>query len=219
MFAIHAPEQAIAWEAEQEPRRAALVCLRDLDQLRLKTRELLRSAYWELGEVNLRMGDPAAAARAFELLAEIKPPTKQHFDVLLKAGSAWKQAGDFEKALSTFEDIVRYASEPGDNLRGQLAIGDLWLDSGNPTRSLGAYLRIINFYDDRDPAVRPYIARALLQSGLAFQKLGKTQEARRQLETLLRDFARDGEVKELVSKARALLDTLSEPRPPASAPS
>ena len=219
MFAIHAPQQVTAWEAEQEPRRAASVCLRDLDQLRRTTRECLRSAYWELGEVNLRMGDPAAAARAFESLAEIRPPTKQHFEVLLKAGAAWKDARDFEKALATFEEIVRYASQPEDNLRGQLAIGDLWLDSGNPSRSLGAYLRIVNFYDDRDPAVRPWIARALLQSGVAFQRLGKIQEARRQFETLLRDFAEESETKELIEKARILLDDLAKQKLPASTPS
>jgi len=212
MFAIHAPEEALAWRAEKETRRAALVCLRDLDRLRVKTRNVLRSAYWQLGKLNLRMGEPAAAAQAFESLARIEPPTKQHFDILFKAGSAWKEAGEFEKARRDFEEIVRFAAEPEDNLRAQLAIGDLWLESGQPKRSLGTYLRIINFYDARKPAVRPWVARALLQSGVAFQKLGKVEEAERQFEALVRDFGDEEDFTSLVEDAKGYLAQIRSSR-------
>jgi tetratricopeptide (TPR) repeat protein len=219
MLAIHAPEEVSALRAEKEVRKAAVKCLQDLNRLRVKTRGELRSAYWQLGELNLRMGEPAAAARAFESLAGIEPPTKQHFDILYKAGSAWKEAGEFGKAMQDFEKIVRFASNPGDNLRGQLAIGDLWMGSGDAKRSLGTYLRIVNFYDAREPAVRPWVARALLQSGVAFQKLGKVEEAGRQFEALVGEFGGEKDFAGLVEEARDRLGQMRASGQGGAAPS
>jgi tetratricopeptide (TPR) repeat protein len=219
MFAIHAPEQVSGQNAEEENRKAALICLSGLEELRVRTRSELRSAYWQLGELNLRLGDPAAAAAAFESLAAVKPPAKQHFEVLHKAGMAWQEAGDFEKAMEDFETIVRFASRPEDNLRAQLSIGDLWLAWDKADRSLGTYLRIVNFYDSSDPAVRPWVARALLQSGIAFQRLGRPAEAGRQFATLAAEFGAEEEYAAIVKDARSYLEGLGNPTKEESPPS
>jgi len=210
IFAIHAPEKAAelkngAENMEKGTREKALLCLQTLEEVMTEARSILRTGLWELGELNLRLGDPASAAKAFESLAAIKPPTKQHFDVLFKAGSAWKKSREVQKALRDFEEIVRLASKPADSLRAQLAIGDMWLESGNAKRSLGTYLRIINFYDAESPAVRPWVARALFQSGVAFEKLRRMGDARRQYEVLVRDFSGEAAFNALVEEAKRRL--------------
>ncbi len=213
IIAIHAPGKAPEATGEvvslpKPTRETAVACLRRLEEIRAEARRILRTAFWELGKLNLRLGEPAAAAQAFESLAAIKPPTKQHFDVLFEAGSAWKKAGELQKALGDFEEIVRFSSKPADSLRAQLAIGNLWLESGNARRSLGTYLRIINFYDAEDPLVRPWAARALLQSGIAFDKLSRTDDARRQFEILVRDFGGEVAFTLLVEEAKRRLGQL-----------
>ena len=221
---IHVPEAASERKAdvasEESPTREnALSYLRRLEETGNSAKAVLRTALWELAELNLRLGAPGVAAETFESLAAINPPTKQHFDVLFKAGSAWKEAGELQKALRDFEEIVRSSSEPADNLRGQLAIGDLWLDSGDARRSLGTYLRIIHFYDPENPATRPWVARALFQSGLAFEKLKRMEDAKRQFQTLMRDFDDEKALAPLLQDARRHLERMKTETKAPPAPS
>ena len=161
------------------------------------------------GQVDHHAEQDTAAARAFESLASIKPPTKQHFDVLFEAGSAWKKAGEFQKALEDFEEIVRSARDAAASLRAQLAIGTMWLEAGDARRSLGSFLRIVNFYDAEDTEVRPWVGRALFQSGMAFERLGNTKDAKRQFEVFVRDFGKEERLESLTREAERRLGQMT----------
>ncbi len=224
LFSIHAPERASGWTGkaaglEESTRQAALRCLYGLDVIRRESRSATRTALWELAELNLRMGKPAAAAQAFESLAAIRPHTQQHFDVLFKAAAAWKEAGEPQKALEDFEEIMRFSGGAEHSLRAQLAIGTMWLESGDATKSLGSFLRITNFYDAEDLSVRPWVGRALFHSGVAFEQLGRNKDAKRQWEVFLRDFSREESVQRLLEEARRHLRKLESGSVTTSAPS
>jgi len=109
------------------------------------------AALLALAGLNVKKGNYAGAAVMYDKLYGLIP---DHFNLLLKSSDAWQQAGQFDKALTSLQNYMKYFP---DNLEAVLRAGEI---SGK----LGRYMDALRYYSvvvEKDPGdPLHFIARA-----------------------------------------------------------
>ncbi|MFH1876459.1 MAG: tetratricopeptide repeat protein [Candidatus Omnitrophota bacterium] len=139
------------------------------------------ATFYEIGRIN----DSIAEYRY--LLDSLK--TSSYADLLDKAhyGLAWGylKNGEFKKAITEFEQTLKYTDNPIVKLSSQIQIADAYQESGDHAKALQLYNDILkttpkNVYSD-------YIQ---FQIGMVFLKTGKLEDALLALRNMQKNFPR-----------------------------
>ena len=147
---------------------------------------------------------------AKKLVGEKKIPGN-FVEVNFRVAAIYKRAKEPEKAVSALNKILAVVKpiDP-DFLRAYYERGNVWLECGNPNRSIASYQYVIDWADPDNPERDKYIALAYFQAGVAHFRVDEIPEAKASFETLMSKFgdSKDAGIQGVIKKAREQLEAV-----------
>lgn len=173
-----------------------------------RTLEQLEAVYYYLGDIHIQKKDYAVAVDYLELALEINPTDA---DALYVLGEAQERNGDFEKALISYQQAVRYVPDFTDAYRQMSEIYRLMEMPGERLYAAGMVNLATKDFDD---AIRDLTRAIELVPGLAeaYQGLGMAFDAQGQAEEALSNYEKALELDPDMMIARLGLQRLGDQR-------
>ncbi len=172
-------------DAERNSRRAMELS----DQLPKAEKYLIQANHWRV------MKDPKKAIEAYENLAKTFP---QDTDVMYALGSLYLDQGDYAKAQSAFQDILK--ADPK-NIKALWQLGTVAFLQDNPQGALTPLNQGLSYavqYDNQEQ--KALILQAL---GISYRQMNKPEEA-------MKNFQDSMEISRKLGLKRLLANSLSE---------
>ncbi len=118
-------------------------------------------------------------------------------DILERANEPDKAAGALNRIIAVLGFV------DADFLKAYFLRGNVWLNCGDPNRSLASYEYIIEFADPDNPARDKYTALSYFQAGIAYFRLGQRDKAKTVFERLMKKYgeSQDKEIQAAIKKA------------------
>jgi tetratricopeptide (TPR) repeat protein len=136
-----------------------------------------------------------------------------YVEVNFRIAAIYKRAKDPDKAAAALNKILAVVPviEPR-FLKAYYERGNVWLECGDPNRSIASYGFVIRFADPENPERDKYIALSYYQSGVAYFGLKDMAKSKASFETLIKKFgnSQGKEIEGIVAKAREQLETIKQ---------
>jgi tetratricopeptide (TPR) repeat protein len=138
-----------------------------------------------------------------------------YVQVNFRIAAIYKRANDPDKAAAALNKILAVVPvTDADFLKAYFERGNVWLECGDPNRSLASYGFVIRFADPKNPERDKYIASSYYQSGVAYYRLQvkDVAHAKASFEALINQFekSQDKEIQGIVAKAREQLEAIKQ---------
>ncbi len=143
----------------------------------------LANGYYFLAEAYLALGENQQAAEAYEMYLQLKPGILDDL-IAEKAGEAWMAAGQYEKAIQSFQKAIQ-AIATQDTARLKIRIGQAYQRLNDSEAAIRQYL---DAYESTPNEY--YKAQANFLAGQAYLMLGFPEQAYARFQDSVNNFPR-----------------------------
>ena len=135
-----------------------------------------------LGEMEMKQGNDKAALDWFNRFEKENLGSALFAPTMLSKAKLLRKRGRFAEARGVLEEVLKKENTPGEKKAEALClIGDLHMAEKNPKLAIPYYQRVYLMH----ARWRPWVARAYVRSGEAFEKIQDSSAARRTYSELL----------------------------------
>ena len=135
-----------------------------------------------LGEMEMKQGNDKAALDWFNRFEKENLGSALFAPTMLSKANLLRKRGRFAEARGVLEEVLKKENTPGEKKAEALCLlGDLHMAEKNPKLAIPYYQRVYLMHG----RWRPWVARAYVRSGEAFEKIEDSSAARRTYSELL----------------------------------
>jgi TolA-binding protein len=185
----------------------------------------------DLGVVLYRKKDYAGAIKHLEDLLTSYPNSALFFSAKLMLGRAYRDAGQFDDAITALRDVFEYAKDPVIREEANLVLARLQLGAARQAKAEGraedadrtfrqsaaSFRRTVDFADEKNKELLPLIESAAFEVIAVFEEMERFTDAVRSADVYLRRFGSTERAADVRSRRNALI-LRAGPAPDAPAP-